>query len=800
MSQVAGFFDSILKFLNEHMSETVIFGVLGLFAVVIIYILQKRDSSKLAEQARQSIFPFKVFKNPAQLEQSLFDDQALTLTKNKFVDRTLVPRDGNNKDQRDDRILIIGRAETGKTRYAVKHVTDLYHRYADCGSCVIAYSHKLNIQPGTPPPIPDECKADTVIILLDDIPPFLFSGTLVVRRSKDDYKEMVTSLATLEQLLNNFYKANVTNVILVATARAENVSDHTIADFWGTFKRQSLADINDRAGHDEVVRGMAEVLDIKVSEDALSALYNINKGYSLEALQLFLRNRKHKENKQEIGKEDVDKHFQREAHYQWRKETFEPLLAQRPEIRFIYDTIAHLTFDLQLRLFPSDLVVNVATNIWRRNSHSVFRRHRLARAISFLMNKKVFSVRNGVIACSDYQVTRPTAQLFPKDIWAYSKPFRHLRPFVREVVAWILISKGLDKGAQSLFKEAAEIFRWSYGCYRTAAAYYNRGYALTEMGKVKSGLRMWQRAVRIRVTSDNEGTMADAHFNIGVAYGLLRKNAAAILSYEKAVKHGLAAQKINTVALAHYNMATEYDELDRSKDAIAHYKAAAEYSINIAAWDLTADAYYNMAVAEYYKDDDTENAEHHWNEAIRYGGKAHKSSTVGMAYYQLGVMYSNREKYEQALPFYSKAVDNATQASDWHTVSCAYKDMGMSLFRLGDTEGAIASELESFKLGKFLPDKGESVLGSLTALLVMAGTELLTEVDHVDEGSVKEVAETLIALYADAKDVGIHRAVCAKLTEFENNLDSAEATHEYRQAFYQFKELLRSLRPDILYG
>ncbi len=269
-------------------------------------------------------FPFEII-DPKEFSTRLEKLKMLTETQNKYL-----PRIRNQKHSPEEiqtsrrRILIIGRADIGKTREAYKLITEELLTGSDPGKILMPKKTATLPEEFSDAQTPPELVNKAVVLFYDDLPN--------IYPSEPERKEskLATSQSRLQKVIECFER-KTNQFHLIATARSELIHrlddfDYKKDPFWNTFEIFEVQPL-DKKLEKEFIQNLAELYNIDIENNAVEEIQKINECYSCESIVIFLQNRKN----QKIGKNEVESYFKKTAFDFWQKNNFEPLKNQKPE-------------------------------------------------------------------------------------------------------------------------------------------------------------------------------------------------------------------------------------------------------------------------------------------------------------------------------------------------------------------------------------------------------------------------------------------------------------------------------------
>jgi len=820
----------LLDALKDPLWLIIIVAAIGIFVAMVIYWLQKRHARKLVPVP----FSFRAFPNPDELQKEMQGNCSLSLISNKYVPPVAIPYDEDAK-KGDERILIIGRAEIGKTRHALERLKTIYQEHSThSGGCAIAYAYNPSLQVGTPPPVPDALHRDCIIVFLDDVP----SGLL--RDFSIGESAVLNPLSTLENMIRDLESTDK-RIFIIATAREENVKTARLNKFWKDFKRYHLEDITDRAKHDEVVRGMAAAMGIDITDVACAALHKANQGYSIEALQEFIKNRKN-EGKSKIEEKDVEL-FSRETHEQWRKITYAPLAQQRPEVEFIYAALGYLRFHYEISPYPRDLVLNIAAHV----ASGKYSRKQISSAMKFLTEiKTALRLKNGIILCLDSHLEQPAKALSDKETFEYATPLNRLTEPSRVVLAAVLSNKGSNAHRENYYEDAVRLCEWSLESHPTPEAHFNTGLAQGCLERYEDAVQSYSKSIELGEKQGSLAVAAAALVNKGAALVQLRRFEEAIMVYDDVVSRFGKRQEVPLLAMvaaALVNKGVALGELKRQEDAIAVYddvvsrfgkreelpvleqvakalsykgfafRELTRFEEAIAVYDevirrfgdreeralpeQVAIALVNKGVAlrSFNRPEDEIAA---YDEVVRKFGNREEIpflEEVGQALLNKSAALAKLNRYAEAIAASSDVVSRLENRKGipWTKLTAqALVNKGFAQTFSGKPDDAFQSYLEALNMRKFLPDKGERVLPRVVPLLLGGGTDACRA---NDEKAAREFARIINDLYEDTRRDDMDKRILKTIAESEKELETSDAPPEVKEAYLKFKSMLKFLNP-----
>ncbi|MEG5065730.1 tetratricopeptide repeat protein, partial [Microcoleus sp. B3-A4] len=206
------------------------------------------------------------------------------------------------------------------------------------------------------------------------------------------------------------------------------------------------------------------------------------------------------------------------------------------------------------------------------------------------------------------------------------------------------------------------------------AAWYNRGYALRNLGRWEEAIASYNKALEIKPD------LYEAWYNRGIALGNLGRLEEAIASFDKALEI-----KPDDDA-AWYNRGIALGDLGRLEDAIASYDKALEIKPDL------HEAWYNRGNAL----DDLGR----WEEAIAsYDQALEIKPDKHEAWYNRGIALGDLGRWEDAIASYDQALEIKPYLHE------ACYNRGIALGNLGRLEEAIASFDKALEIK---PDKHEA--------------------------------------------------------------------------------------------
>ncbi|MCC5602028.1 tetratricopeptide repeat protein, partial [Nostoc favosum] len=205
-------------------------------------------------------------------------------------------------------------------------------------------------------------------------------------------------------------------------------------------------------------------------------------------------------------------------------------------------------------------------------------------------------------------------------------------------------------------------------------AWYNRGIALGNLGRLEEAIASYDQALKIQPDYHK------AWYNRGIALGNLGRLEEAIASYDQALKIKPDYHE------AWYNRGYALDDLGRTEEAIASYDQALKIKPDKhEAWNNRGNALRNLGR--------TEEAIASYDQALKIKPDYHQ------AWYNRGNALRNLGRTEEAIASYDQALKIKP---DYHE---AWYNRGYALDDLGRTEEAIASYDQALKIK---PDKHEA--------------------------------------------------------------------------------------------
>ncbi|MFH1771752.1 MAG: tetratricopeptide repeat protein [Candidatus Omnitrophota bacterium] len=163
-------------------------------------------------------------------------------------------------------------------------------------------------------------------------------------------------------------------------------------------------------------------------------------------------------------------------------------------------------------------------------------------------------------------------------------------------------------------------------------AYYNLANTYLLINQPEKAVPLYNKAIEI-----NPG-LTEAYYNLGNVFSILENNEKAILMYNKTIELNPDQPE------AYYNVANAYSALGKYKESIPLFKKAIELKSGY------LEAYNNLAIA-YNATGDSKESINIYKQIIKV------KPDNAVAHMNLALIYINLKQYEQASPYYAKAIE-----------------------------------------------------------------------------------------------------------------------------------------------
>jgi tetratricopeptide (TPR) repeat protein len=248
--------------------------------------------------------------------------------------------------------------------------------------------------------------------------------------------------------------------------------------------------------------------------------------------------------------------------------------------------------------------------------------------------------------------------------------------------------------------------------------------------------------------------------------------------YKEALRYAESASESEVVEICWYELGASIGMQNRHMEALECFDKAIALNRNNPA------ALYNKGVALQSLGEPSSAVEA-YQKAIQTGTKASDWSTVASAHNNMGTALDELGKHNEAVEAYQKAIQTGTKAEKWSTVASAHNNMGTALTKLGKHNEAVEAYQKAIELRKFLPDSGERIFLSVTALICLLGTRSIKNKDYA---KAKEFAKRLYQVSQNGRKDDMSRHIEKTMEEINSRLTQKEEVNALREFRRLFKE------------
>ncbi|MEN6375052.1 MAG: tetratricopeptide repeat protein [Smithella sp.] len=627
-----------------------------IFIILTIYLSHKKKNDKSEE------FPFELI-DLDKFADKLVVSKTLTEVSNPYINRDRNLLNDPKVDTGNRRILIVGRAETGKTREAFKIIKEEIFKGND--PRIILYPKSGHIPYNfSEQKIPHELTNMATVLFYDELSNIYPSQNEKNPDSIGPQDQLKKVIEVLQEKTNQFH--------FVATCRHENFDkmgkvNYKTDSFWKSFEIYELGNMEE-AFERQMIENLISIYSITMNNQAIDRILEINKGYSCESIVTYMKLRSGKE----ITENEIKWDFKQKAYESWKVSTFDILKKKNPHIEEIYKIFAFLSMTLHIPI-SYKLLYLLGKNRLRNSGKWFFAGRAVSNTLEFLEQKKAIDVHDGIIELPDYQLDGIEEIDFDEQI----NVMKNIRGIVNSYgvqISAAILDKAYMLQVDNLLNDSIE--RYTQALFfnpKNAAAYINRGSAYGEKGDYDLAIKDYKKVVE-EIDPQN----ALAYINRGNAYGKKGDYDLAMKDFTKVVEE-IDPQNIRAYinrGTAHgekgdYNLAIDdftkvVEEID-PQNALAYFNRGTAYAMKGITYMVIAIKDFTKVVEEL----DPQNVSAYINRGNAYGKKGDYDLAIKdftkvveeidpqntLAYFNRGCIYSNIKKYDLAIDDYTKVVE-----------------------------------------------------------------------------------------------------------------------------------------------
>lgn len=467
----------------------------GIFTVMscILWKLPRRIIRRIwSKRATTNSFPFKQ-RSSEEFGNELKDKLWLTCYENPFVPKEIEIISESDDPESARRRIYIGPAEVGKTRTAYEWIMS---ELKDKPNSEILIPEAR----GFPNLIKDEkipTLKGTVVLFYDD----LHTSMLSQERSEQEGDGRTLAPEDRFKSLVETIKKRCDNLYIVCTARWESEdSVRSIKNYSGVWKTFDILTLKDapKKSEAEMICKLAKHLDVKVADNMIEQMAELNRGRSYENTVVFMR----ESNKHAVEERDLED-YAKSAAKRWEDEVFCKLLSQNRLVEQLVGAMYTLRFEAGLPLYQRFIVEAAAIK-----TAGLIKIRRLERALLILYRNNEFRLEGNIVLCHDFQL-EISAKINPDVQECLDKLFRcrhSLSEPERDALAEYYFHNGVELYYQNNFESAAVEWEKSISVKPDEPDVYNNwGAALYNLAKFRDdedmfleSMKKYERALELK--------------------------------------------------------------------------------------------------------------------------------------------------------------------------------------------------------------------------------------------------------------------------------------------------------------